>query len=244
MTDAGPTQDPFAPPPAGGPPSTWPPPQHPWQPPPWQQNPLQQTGWQPYGWWQPPRKTNALAIAALITGIVALVPVSIGLAIGALKQTRRRNEAGTRLAVGGIVASGVWTLLIALITVVGLNRGFGFSSREGNLADVASQTVGSCLNEDPPAVSDCSLPHDLEVFYAAPLPPRPWPGEHDVDSAADDICYDTFEDYVGSSYDDSDLDYTFFAPSKSEWLAGRRTVVCVVTPADEYLVGSVKNSGR
>jgi hypothetical protein len=249
MTDPGPPQDPFAPPPGAwispSPPSPVPPwagpqfqqPAYPWQQGAWQQPPP----W--YGGWQTPRKTNGLAIAALVTGIIALIPVAIGLGIAALVQIRRRNDSGTGLAIGGLVAAGIWTLLIGVFVTAGLFGAFDYN-REGDLADVASQEVGTCLNESPPAIADCSTPHDLEIFYTDSLTDSTWPGKGDVDSEADDLCYNEFEDYVGTSYESSDYDYTFYAPSKTEWSSGQRTVVCVITPAGRSLTGSVKGSGN
>jgi hypothetical protein len=195
-----------------------------------------------YGGWQPPRPLNGLAIAALVTGLVGLVPIAIGLGIAALVQISRRGHRGTGLAVGGMCAAGVWTVLIGLFLVAGFSGTFDYS-REGDLADVASTTVGACLDEHPPVVTDCSTPHDLEVYYAPPLRASYWPGEEDVDSQADDLCYEAFDDYVGTSYDWSDYDYTFFAPSETEWLEGRHLAVCVITPLDDHLTGSVKGSG-
>ena len=229
--------DPFAPPSGEHPPNPWSSPPGPWSPAPWQQT-------DPYGGWQPPKRTNGLAIAALVTGILAIVPVAVGLALGALRQIRRRDEEGAGLAIGGILASGLWTLFVALIAVIGIKGDFGLFDREGDLADVASQEVGACVNEQPKEVTACSSPHDLEIFYAGTLPERPWPGKDSIDSDADDVCYDSFEDYVGSSPEDSDYGYTFFAPNEEEWTEGRRTVICVITPADSYLVGTVKGSGK
>lgn len=227
--------DPFAPPSGQQPANPWASPPGPWSPTPWQQQ-------DPYGGWQPPKRTNPLAVAALVTGVLAIVPVAVGLALAALRQLRKRDEEGVGLAVGGILASGLWTLLVALIAVILIKGDFSFYGREGDLGDVASQEVGACLDEQPAEVTDCSTPHDLEVFATAQLTEQPWPGTSAVDSDADELCYDAFEGYVGVAQEDSDYDYTFFAPSKREWAEGRRTVVCVITPADDYLVGSVKGT--
>ena len=236
--------DPFVPPDSAPPP---PPPPPAWGPPPvWGQQPPPWGQPQPwYGGWQPaPKRTNGRAIAALVTGILALVPVAIGLAIGALVQIRRRDEAGKGLAIGGLAAAGVWTLLLVAVIAAGVSGAFDVYPREGDLSEIASTEVGTCLQADPPQVSDCSTPHDYEVYFTAPLPGTRWQGEEDIDSTADDICYDTFDDYVGTSYDSSSYDYTFFAPSRGEWSKGRHEIVCVVVAYDDdYLTGSVKDSG-
>jgi hypothetical protein len=180
----------------------------------------------------------------LVTGILALVPIAIGLALGALPQIRRRGDEGIGLAMGGIAASGVWVLLAGLIAVAGLNGAFDLFDRHGDLGDVASRTVGTCLDEHPSIVTDCSAPHKLEVYYATTVADPSWPGENDVDDEADEICYQAFERYVGTAYEDSEYDYTFFAPSEEEWDAGERDVVCVAQPAGHYLIGSVKGTAK
>ena len=229
--------DPFAPPSTQHPadaPNPWAPGNDRWSPGPWQQQ-------QGYGGWEPPRRTNRLAVAALVTGVLALVPVAVALAWAALRQIGRRDEDGRGLAMGAICASAVWTLVAAL-GAVALIKSFG---PEGHLRDVPSQQVGACLNKHPRQVVDCAEPHDLEVFYTGLLPDEPWPGQDTVNDDADDRCYTEYEDYVGISYEDSDYDYSFYLPDEQEWAAGKRTVVCVVTPfPGEDLTGSVKGSGH
>lgn len=234
-------------PPGGAPPSPGgPPPMPSWAHPQLQQ----QSPWAPagqpgtwYGGWQAPRKTNALAIAALVTGIVGLFPVAIGLGIAALVQIRRRGDVGTGLAVGGLVASGIWMLIGALIAVAVMSGSLLYS-REGDLSDIASREVGTCVNDDPDQVADCASRHGLEIYAVTELPPYAWPGEEEIDTEADDFCYAVFEGYVGASYEDSEYEYGFYAPSESEWDKGLHTAVCVVIPAGRYLTGSVKGSGN
>jgi hypothetical protein len=71
-----------------------------------------------------------------------------------------------------------------------------------------------------------------------------WPGESDVAYAADTLCEEAFEGYVGTSYDDSELDFEFYAPTEGEWSAGKHQVVCVITAPDTILDESVKGTGR
>jgi hypothetical protein len=87
-----------------------------------QQDRLQQPG---YNFDPPPRsvKTNGLAIAALVCGLVQfllwfflLVPgfveavLALSFGIGGLAQTRRRGEGGKGLAIAGIVLGGLGVL--------------------------------------------------------------------------------------------------------------------------------------
>ena len=272
MTDPGPPQDPFAPPPPGAVPTPSPPPPPPpppvWGPPPpggppppsWahpqlqqpqpQQpqpfppaNPWQQGGWQagPSYPTAPSKQTSALAIAALVTAVVALVPVALGLSIAALVRIRRRDQGGTGLVIGALSVCAGWTLIVSLFFLVGILGGYDPDSR-GSLAEVASTHVSACLNEDPPAVTECSASHDLEVYFAPTLPNPVWPGTTDVAYEADELCDQAFEGYVGTPYDSSELDFAFYAPTESEWAQGKHQVVCVITPGDTTLDGSVKGS--
>lgn len=221
--------DPFAPPSSDAP-NPWASPGE-WTPDPWQQGTYQPS--------QAPR-TNRLAVAALVVGVLGLVPLAVGLAWGALSQIWRRDEDGAGLALGAIAASALWTLIGALVSLAVIAS----LGPEGHLRDVPSRTVGACLDGHPRQVTDCSSPHDLEVFYAGRLPDEAWPGDKAVEDNADDRCYVEFLDYVGGNYDDSDYDYSFFVPDSREWAAGERTVVCVIVPfVDDELVGSAKDSG-
>ncbi|HUR52473.1 MAG TPA: septum formation family protein [Mycobacteriales bacterium] len=269
MTDSGPEQNPFAPPdpsrppppplygdpPAGAsqpppPPSSPPAPpygQPPLGPPPpaWAHPQLQQP-WQQNPWVQPAseqRQTSALAVAALVTAVIALVPLALVLSIAALVRMKNREQRGTGLVLGALSVAAGWSALVALFLVVGVLGGYDPHSR-GRLAVLPATKVGTCLDAGLRAVEDCSVTHDLEVFFSPTLPNPVWPGTSDVGYAADSLCEEAFKGYVGTSYQDSELDYEFYAPTEAEWGDGKHQVVCVITPAGDSLVGSVKGSGR
>jgi hypothetical protein len=191
----------------------------------------------------PQRGTSALAIAALVTAIVALVPVALVLSIVALARIKTREQSGTGLVYGALAVSGAWSLLVTLFFVVGVLGGYDPHSR-GTLSVLPTTSVGTCLDSGLRALEECSTPHDLEVYFSPTLPDPVWPGTGDVGYAADSLCEEAFEGYVGTSYGDSKLDYDFYAPTESEWQAGRHQVVCVITPSGDSLTGSVKGSGR
>ncbi len=182
------------------------------------------------------RASNRWAVVALVTGVLALVPVAVGAGITALVQTRRRDQAGAGLAVAGLAAAAAWTV-IALVVASALALGGGSDPALGRLADAGTTKVGACLLEpaEQDSVStlvDCARPHAAEVYLADDLDARPWPGYDRVDELADDLCFAAFEDYVGESYDSSDYDYGYFLPDQKEWLDGAHRVVCVVLSPD------------
>jgi hypothetical protein len=194
---------------------------------------------------------NPWAVVALVTGILPLFPVAIVAGITALVQNGRRQLGGTGLAIAGIVLGGCWVVLGGLIAL-----GAVFASTDsaelGRVRDAGSTAVGTCLqapgdSDVAGTLVDCSVRHDAEVYLVRSLAGAddPWPGSDDVETDADDVCNDGFEDYVGESYVDSDYDYGFFDPDESEWREGERRVVCVVLPGgfDDTLTGSVRGGG-
>lgn len=83
-------------------------------------------GWQappPYGYPPPPRRTNAMAVASMIVGILWLYWIGsiLALVFGyvARSQIRRSGEGGGGMAMAGIVLGwvGVGVLIVLLIFV-------------------------------------------------------------------------------------------------------------------------------
>lgn len=111
--------------------------------------------------------------------------------------------------------------------------------------------VGDCLNtadlSDPEIVEitpvPCEHEHDAEVYYTFDLPEGDFPGDEAVIAAAEDGCHGAFEGYVGSSYEESAIYFTFLHPSEQGWRsASDREVICVLQ-ASEPVTGSLQDSG-
>lgn len=201
------------------------------------------------GWGPPSPSTNPWAVVALVSGLVALVPVAVAAGVVGLVQTARHRQAGRGLAIGGLVAAGVWTVLLAVLGAAFFVTGPSYDPRLGRVAEAGSTTTGTCLRlggqDAAPEVVPCADEHDAEVYRVQDLPRAVWPGEDDVDAQADDTCYDAFEDYVGRSYRTSRYDYGYFLPDRVEWARGERRVVCAVLPFDDdVLLGSVRGTGE
>ena len=87
------------------------PPPGPAQPPP--------PGWgQPYGY-APPRRTNTLAIVALVAAFV-MAPAGIVLGIVAKKQIRETGEDGDGLALAAIIVGAIGTVMFVLMILLTL----------------------------------------------------------------------------------------------------------------------------
>ena len=64
-----------------------------------------------------PRR-DPLAVTALVTGLLGLVPISWGFALAALTRPPALRRPGRGLAVGGLVASGIWVLVAIAVAAV------------------------------------------------------------------------------------------------------------------------------
>ena len=71
----------------------------------------------PYGWAPYPRKTNVLAILALVFAFV-FSPAAIVLGVVARRQIRQTGEDGDGLALGGLIIGIVFTALYVLMLVL------------------------------------------------------------------------------------------------------------------------------
>ncbi|MFF0338550.1 DUF4190 domain-containing protein [Kribbella sp. NPDC004875] len=209
--------------------------------------------------------TNGLATAALVTGLGGIfiglsAPVAIGLGIAALVQINRRGQAGKGMAIAGLVIGSLVTLGYALL--FGLVIAFGSSSDDdygsgepvssyssGPTTPVDSLAVGECFDEtgqDSDVIRQpCTEPHDGEIISDVTLAAGAWPGTNGIDKAAEQACSPTFTSYVGKSAADSELELSYWTPTKSSWNQGDRLTICAAYgPDGDQLTSTVKNSHR
>lgn len=123
---------------------------------------------------------------------------------------------------------------------------------DANVFDIA---VGSCASSESFADSeqglveelpliDCEEPHDLEAIASTEIDGDEYPGEAAVTSQADEFCVAEFEDFVGISYEESELVVNYFAPTADTWdQIGDREILCwLITP--ELVEGSQEGAAR
>ncbi len=98
---------------------------------------------------------------------------------------------------------------------------------------------------------DCDEEHDQESYavvgWESDDPEDDedaYPGDAALARFADGACAAAFGDYVGVDYLDSDLFFTYLAPSPRSWQEEDRQVICFVTAAGRPLTGSVKGTEK
>lgn len=257
-----PPPPPPGPPPSGPPPSWGAPPSYPS--PPSYAPPPPPSGAYPSPSYPPPAhgppgapgpktKTDGVAIAAVVLGIVSIfffvafgvfAIVGLILSILALRRTKRPGVGGRGLAIGGLITS-IFGLLFSIGFVIAV-----FWAAD-NLDHVSwdEVSVGDCVDEDTGfkvLVAPCFVAHEAEVYAVVTTGlPDEAPTDDDLDTLFDQFCRERFESYVGISYDDSIYSSSIVTTPADEWESGNRAVVCVIQNEDgSPLEGSVRNSGE
>ncbi|MEJ2273458.1 MAG: septum formation family protein [Woeseiaceae bacterium] len=125
----------------------------------------------------------------------------------------------------------------------------------GNL-DAFTVQLGDCFNDTSAPGADqsgevtslpgvpCAEPHDNEVYAVFDVDYESFPGDDAMAEQAFDECLARFEGFVGTVYEESQLDITMLYPSNESWgRQGDREVICAVYDMNmSKLTGSVEGS--
>jgi Domain of unknown function (DUF4190)/Septum formation len=189
---------------------------------------------------------SKLAILALITGLVALVPIAVAVGIASLRGIRRTGRRGRGMAMAGLILSATWVIVAAAVAAVGLvTHGFHkpvtvkyreaavFKLQEGDCVDSPNAQLVSVL--------PCSTPHQAEVFATFLLTGSRWPGASAIATEASSGCTSRLNGYLNPQITIS-LSQSYVFPDQVAWSAGTRTVVCEVRASNGDLTGSVRDT--
>ena len=187
---------------------------------------------------------SKLAVAALATSVVALIPVAVGFGIAALAGIRRSGRRGRGMAVGALLVCAAWLIVAGAVGTIGLlTHGFHkpvtIKYRE---AAVFKLQAGDCINAPNGrlvSILPCDTPHEAEVFATFSLPGTAWPGMATVAREASSGCGDRLSGYLNPQLAIS-LTQSYVYPDKVAWTAGTRTVICEVRATSGQLTSSVR----
>ena len=152
-------------------------------------------------------------------------------------------------------------LIVLVFIVGGAAVGWYFSAGRGSGGEITKAgdlqakdlRVGDCFDlKDPSSdtVGDvtavpCSKEHEFELFFTASMPEGTFPGDPGFKTYVQANCFPAFASYVGTAYDDSNLDVYWLQPTAEGWGDGDRSVQCAVYhPRIHRLTDSLTGSNQ
>jgi Septum formation len=190
----------------------------------------------------PRRRTDRVAVAALVSGLVPAIPVTLVLGPLALIRVGRSGARGRALAVTGLVLAGLWTVAAAVVAAAIITRP---PPRPVTLPHVFSLRAGQCLDSGTDGISgvhviSCAQAHDAEVFATFRVAGSRYPGAAALQQRAREGCGSRLAGYLNPELPATSLAQSFVYPGAGAWSAGERTVVCTVRGTSGPLTGSVR----
>ncbi|WP_160050318.1 MULTISPECIES: septum formation family protein [unclassified Nocardiopsis] len=144
--------------------------------------------------------------------------------------------AGTVLSLSGC---GAVMSLLGQGNVMELNVGDCFVESSMNTALADSEV------SDVPLV-DCAEEHDSEFFFSHEMTEDEYPGDAATQTQAEEICTgQNFTDFVGVSYDESEIYAAYLYPTQETWdLLNDREIICYVNTPGEMVTGTLEGANR
>jgi Septum formation len=200
-------------------------------------------------------KMSGWAIAAFIFGLIGGIVISPILAAIALSRIKRHGQRGRGLAITSFVLSALWLVGIIAVAVVGNSGQASRSASNGSIThagklNVFSLAVGDCF-DNPAGASTvgtvtavpCNQAHNAQVFAKFKLSGSDsnYPGNAAVTRLATDGCNSRTGD-VDRSMTTNSMTIRLIFPEATAWLAGQRTVDCMIVNPAPTLTSSLLNS--
>ncbi len=219
----------------------------------------------------PSSDTDSMAVAAFVLGLLGFVWICAILAIVfgiiARNRIRRTFERGRGQATAGIVLGSIWLGLyvvgIVVAVVVAITSSSSSSAPPAPASTAAgSQAVkpwtlkaGACF--DMPAVAAgkavsvpsvvpilCTQPHNAQIFATFNVSGSmlSYPGDAKMSSLAGSGCAARAPASLDSARVSDSMSIRYLYPEETSWLAGVRTVSCVVYNPTPTLTSSLLKS--
>ncbi|WP_017592017.1 septum formation family protein [Nocardiopsis potens] len=106
--------------------------------------------------------------------------------------------------------------------------------------------VGDCLNDESIVgevsevpLTECSSPHDSEVYASTTSSATTWPGEDGMAQEAQEFCEAEFATFIGVSIDQSIYQFSYYTPTQEAFDAFDREISCVVSDPSGQTTGSL-----
>ena len=199
--------------------------------------------------------TSGWAIASFVTGLLSVAVLSVIFAFIALSRIKRRGQRGRGLAIAGLALSCFWVVIL-VAAIVAVNTGkatrsaaTGVITHRGHI-NAFSLRIGDCFDNPARAQSvntviaiPCDQPHNAQIYAKFKLTGSDfsYPGAAVVAGMARSGCNARMGS-VDKSMTTSAMTVRILLPEKTSWVAGQRTVSCMVANPTATLTTSLLNS--
>jgi len=209
----------------------------------------------------PPKRTDGLSIAALVTGLLGLGPVAIGLGIGGLARTKRNGSGGRGMAWAGIILGAIGTVVAIVLGVLALavanaTRPLPATVKAPEEVLAGRLVVGNCVGTvaadgliENIQVVPCGTAHQAQVVAAGSLPESTvsgtsTPSQRPLDDRTAQFCSATLDPQVNPSapvtaqHRAAGVRVVAWSPSPAGWQLGDRQALCLAYLPGGGLTGS------
>jgi hypothetical protein len=198
-----------------------------------------------------------MAIASFVLGLLGIVGISaiLGIVFGivALRRIRVMLQGGRGLAIAGIVLGSLWLAVYAALIASGAILGAAPSrSSSGQQVNPFSLAAGDCFDNPtvtPGKITDvgsvvqrsCTQPHNAQIFATFKVTGSmlAYPGSAKLTSAASSGCNARAGASLDSSKITSSMQIRLLFPLQSSWIAGNRTISCIIYSPAASMTASV-----
>jgi hypothetical protein len=190
---------------------------------------------------------SRLAIASFVLGLLGAflltAALSVILGIAALAEIRTTGKRGKGLGIAGIVLSGMWTVAVIGLIVVGAVGGgspgagssAGHAGHPGSVS-VFSIPIGTCFDNpsgntlgiNSVTAIACTQAHNAQVFAEFDTTGGSFPGTTGLERRANSGCNARISGNVDQSKITSTMTLHFIFPRQAAWDSGRRRISCLI----------------
>ncbi len=221
---------------------------------PWQPAGPPQPGYAPAG--PPPAsgQTSGWAVASLVLGLLGVVLLSAIFGVVALRRIKRLGQQGRGLAIAGLILSGAWIVIFAVIGVVA-NLGNATRSpttgkiiHSGSLS-VLSLAVGDCFNYPSGATSltsvtaiPCGQAHNAQIYakFSVSGSDSSYPGTAALTRLSVSGCKADVGSLDRSKITNS-MTLRYLYPEPGTWSDGNHVVACFIANPAADITSSLLN---
>ncbi|WP_131741120.1 septum formation family protein [Actinomadura roseirufa] len=194
------------------------------------------------------RRTNRLAVIALITGLLGLFMIAVGCALAALPRTGRHGDRGRGLAVAGLAAGLAWAVALAAVVAVAVTSADGGGAVPAGVQPYPK--VGQCFDfpngrlMTDTRIVPCDRPHEAELILTFDVPDTLWPGSDILVATGRPGCWKRLLERFRTRSPVEGGEVVALLPQRAGWPRDRAVRCAATAPQAVQMTGRVNALGK